>query len=339
MKHGTGNHHFSVAIGQVPVFCLTLLGMVLGCQAQTSEPRTSAQPALTQTQRTALPGTVEILLDDLYRQTERKARLAELQMLAESAFRNGETLLKQGKQMEAEAVFEKARQALLESDEAAFYEPTIHVTFLELSRHVAELKGVNSPAPGTRLELSQPGQTQVTRSVKFFKGQGFKTAFSRLKEYEPMMRQVFHEEGIPEELIFLGLVESAYNPFARSSAGAAGIWQFMKGTGERYGLRQIGDVDERHDPEKSTRAAARYLRDLFGIFRDWPLALAAYNAGEHRILRLQRQSGARDFWELSRRGLLPDETKSYVPAVLAAITLGRNQPVSFQRRGITVRTR
>ncbi len=153
---------------------------------------------------------------------------------------------------------------------------------------------------------------------------------------------LFREEGVPEELIFLGLVESAYNPFAHSSAGAAGIWQFMKATGDRYGLRQIGNLGERHDPEKSTRAAARYFRDLFGVFQDWPLALGAYNAGEHRILRLQRQTGTHDFWEMSRLGLLPEETRSYVPAVLAAITLGRNQPPASPRgteSRVTARTR
>jgi membrane-bound lytic murein transglycosylase D len=140
-----------------------------------------------------------------------------------------------------------------------------------------------------------------------------------------MMRKVFREEGVPEDLIFVGLVESAYNPYARSVAGATGIWQFVRGTGRRYGLKQAGVIDERHDPEKSTRAAARYLQDLYGMFGDWHMALAAYNAGEYRVLKVIEKTGIKDFWHMSRRGLLPRETINYVPAVLAAIVIGKEK--------------
>jgi hypothetical protein len=147
---------------------------------------------------------------------------------------------------------------------------------------------------------------------------GFAIPRGRLAAYRPMMEQIFREEGVPAWLIGLGLVESGYNPRALSPKGALGIWQFMPATGERYGLRLTAAGDERQHPEKSTRAAARYLRDLFALFGDWELAIAAYNAGEGRVARVMRRTGARDFGEMAARGLLPAETIRYVPAVLAA---------------------
>ncbi len=143
----------------------------------------------------------------------------------------------------------------------------------------------------------------------------------RLAEYHSMMARVFREEGVPEWLLAIGFVESTYNPSALSPASALGIWQFIPGTGMRYGLQRTAWTDERQHPEKSTRAAARYLRDLHALFGDWPLALAGYNWGENRVARVIRQTGIRDFWTMAARGLLPQETANYVPSVLAASQL------------------
>ncbi|HWR35728.1 MAG TPA: lytic transglycosylase domain-containing protein, partial [Clostridia bacterium] len=124
-------------------------------------------------------------------------------------------------------------------------------------------------------------------------------------------------EEVPRDMMWVGLVESGYNPIARSPKNALGIWQFIPATAERFGL-QTGHRDERIDPTKSTRAAAQYLKFLYNTFRDWPLALAAYNAGENRVASAIQRTGVRDFWELARVGALPRETQDYVPAVLAA---------------------
>lgn len=143
----------------------------------------------------------------------------------------------------------------------------------------------------------------------------------RLSQYRPMMARIFREEGVPQWLLAVGFVESTYSPSALSPAQALGIWQFVPGTGTRYGLQRTAWTDERQHPEKSTRAAARYLRDLHALFGDWPLALAAYNWGENRVARVIRRTGIRDFWTMAARGLMPQETVNYVPSVLAASKL------------------
>jgi len=155
-----------------------------------------------------------------------------------------------------------------------------------------------------------------------------------------MMAQVFRQEGVPEWLLGVGFVESTYNSGAHSPKEAHGIWQFMPGTGDRYGLKRTAWTDERGNPEKSTRAAARYLRDLHALFGDWLLVLAAYNWGEGRVARVIHRTGIRDFWTMADRGLLPQETTNYVPSVLAAsYLLGTNgSPLSTQR-AVTTQTR
>jgi len=136
----------------------------------------------------------------------------------------------------------------------------------------------------------------------------------------PSMKATLVEEGVPPEFAYgVPIVESGYQLAATSPAGAVGPWQFIRGTGQRYGLRIDGYVDERRDPEKATRAAARYLRDLYDRFGDWHLALAAYNTGEGNIERIRDDLGCEDFWEMRERGYLPSETSEYVPRVLAAM--------------------
>jgi hypothetical protein len=131
-----------------------------------------------------------------------------------------------------------------------------------------------------------------------------------------MIARLLQEHGLPPGLTSVVTVESAFNPLALSPKGARGLWQLMPATARRYGLKVEWNDDERTNPLKSTRAAAAYMKDLFAQFRDWPLALAAYNAGEERVARAMAQTGTRDFWTLRRRGALPEETLQYVPAVL-----------------------
>lgn len=144
-------------------------------------------------------------------------------------------------------------------------------------------------------------------------------ALQRGSKYLPRMARILIEEGVPAELAYLPIVESGFSLHAVSHAGAVGPWQFVRGTGQRYGLRIDGYVDERRDPELATRAAARYLRDLYERFGDWHLALAGYNSGEGNIQRIQDWKGCEDFWEMSDRGYLPNETSEFVPRFLAAV--------------------
>ena len=144
-------------------------------------------------------------------------------------------------------------------------------------------------------------------------------ALQRGSKYLPRMARILVEEGVPAELAFLPIVESGFSVDAVSHAGAVGPWQFVRGTGQRYGLRIDGYVDERRDPEKATRAAARYLRDLYERFGNWHLALAGYNTGEGNIERIQEWKGCENYWEMSDRGYLPNETSEFVPRFLAAV--------------------
>jgi membrane-bound lytic murein transglycosylase D len=139
-----------------------------------------------------------------------------------------------------------------------------------------------------------------------------------------MIHRILAEEGVPLDLGYIPHVESAFKPKALSRVRAYGLWQFMAATGRNYGLQIDYWVDERADAEKATRAAARYLKFLYGMFGDWNLAMASYNAGEYKVQRGLKRSGADDFWELARTRYLRRETKNFVPAILAAIVIYRN---------------
>jgi len=147
---------------------------------------------------------------------------------------------------------------------------------------------------------------------------------ARSTRYLPMIKQVFQEAGLPEDLAYLAMIESGFNNKAYSPAAACGMWQFIKGTGLRYGLAINNYVDERRDPEKATRAAANYLLDLYKQFGSWYLAAASYNCGEGRVQRELNQSNHKNFWELSANQCLPTETKNYVPQMIAATIIAKN---------------
>jgi hypothetical protein len=147
---------------------------------------------------------------------------------------------------------------------------------------------------------------------------------ARSTRYLPMIKEVFQEYGLPEDLAYLAMIESGFNPEAQSPAGARGMWQFIKGTGIRYGLVIDGCIDERRDPVKSTHAAARYLLDLYKQFGSWYLAAASYNCGEKRVQKELNKSNHENFWELSADKCLPSETKNYVPQLIAATIIAKN---------------
>jgi membrane-bound lytic murein transglycosylase D len=150
------------------------------------------------------------------------------------------------------------------------------------------------------------------------------TGLRRSGRYQGMISRVLREEGIPQDLIYLAQAESAFQPLALSRAGARGIWQFVAWRGNEYGLRHTWWIDERQDPEKATRAAAQHLRDLYGLYGDWYLAMAAYNCGPGNVQKGIERTGYADFWELYRRNVLPKETKNYVPIILALTLIAKD---------------
>ena len=163
----------------------------------------------------------------------------------------------------------------------------------------------------------------------FTAGRGRSTMANGLRRsgrWRKMAERIFTEEGVPTDLIWLAQVESVWKPAALSHAAAKGIWQFIPSTGRRFGLEQDYWSDMRSDPERSTRAAARYLKFLYNYFAgDWLLAMAAYNSGEGNVSKAIARSGYADFWEIHRAGFLPNETRNYVPAILAVVIVAHNQ--------------
>ena len=185
-------------------------------------------------------------------------------------------------------------------------------------------------------DIDIPLNPKVLSFVELFSGRlrsYLEDGLNRGAPYLPMIQQVFREEGIPLDLAYVPLVESAFKVNAVSRAKARGMWQFMRGTALENGLKHDWYIDERSDPEKATRAAAKYLNSLYKKFGDWHLALASYNGGPGRVQRAMKRSGKDDFWSITRtRTYLPRETRDYVPLILAAVIIARN-PAQY---GMTV---
>lgn len=194
----------------------------------------------------------------------------------------------------------------------------------------------------------------VRQFINYFtRGRGRATmeaGLQRSVRFREMAQRIFKQEGVPTDLVWLAQVESGWNPYAYSWAAAKGIWQFIPSTGARFGLTQNYWVDERSDPEKSTLSAARYLKWLSTRYKgDWQLALAAYNTGEGNVDGAIARSGSRDFWRLHLGGYIARETRNYVPAILAVVTIAKNPkrygfempsayPYRYQTRMVTSQT-
>jgi membrane-bound lytic murein transglycosylase D len=168
---------------------------------------------------------------------------------------------------------------------------------------------------------------QVAGYINYFSNRGRGTlehGLQRSGRYREMIERVLKEEGVPQDLIYLAQAESGFHPYAVSRAGARGIWQFMGSRARAYSLHRDVWMDERQDPEKSTRAAARHLKDLYNQFGDWYLAMAAYNSGPGTVQSAVKRTGYADFWELYNRNVLPHETRNYVPIIVAVTIMAKN---------------
>jgi membrane-bound lytic murein transglycosylase D len=171
----------------------------------------------------------------------------------------------------------------------------------------------------------------VDQEILFFQTrfkERFERSLARSGRYLPMIKKSLQESGLPEDIIYLPLIESGFNPVAVSRAKAAGLWQFMRGTARQYGLRVDRWIDERYNAEKSTKAAMEYLSDLYVLFGSWPLSMASYNAGEGRIGRAITAAGVADYWALKDMEKIPRETRDYIPKFMAAAIIAKD-PESY----------
>ncbi len=215
-------------------------------------------------------------------------------------------------------------------DDGVFYDKApideiSHMTFPVDPKLTPKLQGeLHHTASGIPLELADPVQS----FVHYFSTTGGRetllTGFRRAGRYRAMIERIFAEEGVPQELIYLAQAESAFLPRSVSNKQAVGMWQFIAETGANYKLLRTAVTDDRLDPEKSTRAAARYLRDLHQRYGDWYLAMAAYNCGAGGVDRAVERTGYADYWELLKRHALPRETSAYVPIILAITIMAKN---------------
>lgn len=193
-------------------------------------------------------------------------------------------------------------------------------------------------APKTKVKLASPLESkilfdlpvtynkEVKHWLRYFQGQGrkwFRRWLERSTRHVPMIQKVLARRGLPLDLAYLAMIESGFSSYAVSSAAAVGPWQFIRSTGEQYGLQSNWWLDERRDFEKSTHAAADYLGHLYKLFNSWHLAAAAYNMGENRLKRLIRRHRTNDFWQLSQKRDFANETKDYIPKLIAAILISK----------------
>ncbi len=284
---------------------------------------------------------------------------------AQELFASGKALFQQGKKDQARREFDQAIDLLLAATENApdrarlekkledlidrIYRFDLEMGAGELEQTVFE----KSPLDEIR-EISLPVDPQlkanVTEQLKLSQSQlplvlndavlsfinyftserGRRTlvyGFKRAGRYKPMISKILAEEGVPQELIYLAQAESGFSPRAVSYMAAAGMWQFITFRGQEYGLKQSQWHDDRLDPEKATRAAARHLKDLYNQLGDWHLALAGYNCGPMCVDSAVRRTGYADYWQLRSRNALPRETANYVPIILAMAIIGKNPKI------------
>ena len=262
--------------------------------------------------------------DPVARARARIADLVDERAIAAERVLAAAKLVNESTEARKQGHHEQAKEALAKAEQSMAETGTIRPNLLveELKRRLAEEQAAFNP---------KPSATPLPLTIDYrFAPKIPQLVVARYQTYRDTFTRILAEENVPVELLAVAFVESGFNPQALSPKGARGIWQFMPGTAAAYGLSVRPADDHRTHPEHSTRAAARYLRDLYRQFGDWKLALAAYNWGEANIQRVINRTGIRDFDELARRGLLPLETRNYVPSVLAIWT---------QLDGINAKTR
>ncbi len=282
---------------------------------------------------------------------------------AEQSFQSGRRSYQAGKMDQARAAFDRAVELMLAASDSVVDRHAFDQKFDDMveSIHRSDLNGLgvmaNVDEPGfekSPLEeiiqmtfpidpkLKNKVQSEILATVSqlplsfndavlgyinYFSGRGHKTMLAglhRAGRYRQLIQRVLDEEGLPQELIHLAQAESGFMPRAMSRKQAAGMWQFLGWRGREYGLMQTAYTDDRLDPEKATRAAARHLRDLYSKFGDWYLAIAAYNCGPGAVEKAVERTGYADFWELRNRRVLPLETTNYVPIILAMTIMTKN---------------
>src|SRR5262245_48891115 len=243
-------------------------------------------------------------IERMHSAVERRAAIADRVLAASKFLNEAIAARKRGEHERATAQLEQAEDIVNEIEL-----PERSYLFDELVSAIEEERAALSPGQ----PAIQPPLSSDARKTCAILG----SALARYGAYRESLTRILREENLPPALLAVALVESGFNPLALSPKGARGIWQFMPATAQRYGLAVGPMNDHRTHPEHSTRAAARYLRDLYRQFGDWKLALAAYNWGEDKVQRVIDRTGVRDFDEMARRGLLPAETRKYVPTVLA----------------------
>jgi soluble lytic murein transglycosylase-like protein len=243
-------------------------------------------------------------IERIHSAVERRAAIADRAMEASKLLGESVAARKRGERERAAA---RLREAEAIVNEVVVSERSYLLD--DLLSAIAAERTASSPAQ----PAIQPPLFSIARKAGALSG----PTLARYVVYREPLTRILREENLPPGLLAVALVESGFNPLALSPKGARGIWQLMPTTAERYGLAVGPMNDYRTHPEHSTRAAARYLRDLYKQFGDWKLALAAYNWGEVKVQRVIDRTGVRDFDEMARRGLLPAETRNYVPAALA----------------------
>ncbi|MEE9246787.1 MAG: LysM peptidoglycan-binding domain-containing protein [Gemmatimonadota bacterium] len=239
------------------------------------------------------------------------------------------------------AVEENGAAPLARADKSARAVDTVAATPAEVESELRELFGAADLASlSEKLETAADTpswdipitiNSAVERWLEYFQNDGrenFEIYLIRAGRYEPMMRAMFRDAGLPEDLVYMSLIESGFSPRAYSRARAVGLWQFIASTGRRYDLGISYWVDERRDPILATKAAVAHLTDLYEEFNSWYLAAAAYNAGPTRVRRSIRRSGSEDFWTLAQRRYLRRETRNYVPKLIAAALMAK-QPEKY----------
>lgn len=317
-----------------------------------------AVPSLTWAQRSSDSASRESLSS-----AYAEAKVSSLISEAERYFRRGEVAYQRQNFEAARREFDRAVDTLLKGGLDIQSHPRLKTYFLSLLEKInalevnaisqgvataqqhyepslldelAEIKLDQTDTPDEVADNDQPTldfaftlTPQVRQFIHYFsttkKGRAtMAMGLQRAGRYLPLARKIFQEEGVPLDLVWLAQAESNWRPYARSWANAVGIWQFISWRGQQYGLRQNEWIDERCGIEQPTRAAARYLRFLYDRFLDWQLAMAAYNCGEGRVDRAIAATGYADFWYLYNRGMLPRETRNYVPIILAIIIVAKN---------------